>query len=164
MKKTLTILSLIIAVAFCQASYAQNSPAVEETASGFSSKYAGHLFDGISGIMIYSLHSNNNLVMAQYQNKLMSQDSALGHAIYLERASKYVLELVQAKIDEDGAKKELKKGELKYLKDLKSTLIIIGGQSRNLKEYVNGDMVAKRRFDLNNNTARRKVNNILTKE
>lgn len=126
--------------------------------------FSGDLFDGISGIMVYSLYQNNNYLMTLYSSNNISKDSAFDMALHQVRASEYVLSLVDNKIMESSFR-SMKKSDQKYLRELKSSLIVISGQAKSLKEYIEGGgTAAYKKFNLNKATAQRMVNGVLRKE
>ncbi len=130
-----------------------------------ATSFSGDLFDGISGIMVYSLYQNNNYLMNLYTAKAINKDSAFNMSLHQVRAAEYVLKLVEDKILESNRSGSLKKSQVKYLRDLKSVLIVITGQARSLQDYIEGGSAAAyNKFSLNKASARKMVNNVLTKE
>lgn len=127
--------------------------------------FSGDLFDGISGIMVYSLYQNNNYLMDLYTSKNMSKDSAFDMSLHQLKAAEYVLHLVNTQILESNNSSSMKKVDVRYLRDLKAALIVISGQARSLKEYIeSGDAAAFKKFNLNRSSAKRMVNIVMKKE
>lgn len=158
MKKLLFAIMLLFSANFLHAQPMAESD--EVTAQNFS----GDLFDGISGIMVYSLYQNNNYLMTLYTSKNISKDSAFDMSLHQVRASEYVLNLVNNKIMESSFR-SMKKADQKYLRELKSALIVVSGQAKSLKEYIEGGgTAAYKKFNLNKTTAQRMVNGVLRKE
>lgn len=130
-----------------------------------AANFSGDLFDGVSGIMVYSLYQNNNYLMSLYTSKNITKDSAFNMSIHQVRAAEYVTDLINAKILESNSSRSLKKSEVKYLRDLKSVLIVVSGQARSLQEYIeSGSSAAYNKFNMNKASARKMVNNVLKKE
>lgn len=127
--------------------------------------FSGDLFDGVSGIMVYSLYQNNNYLMSLYTSKNMNQDSAFDMSIHQMRAAEHVLTLVNEKILQSNSSRSMKKVDVRYLRDLKAALIVISGQAKSLKEYIeSGNAAALNKFNLNKASAKRMVNIVLKKE
>lgn len=127
--------------------------------------FSGDLFDGISGIMVYSLYQNNNYLMNLYTSKVMNKDSAFDMSLHQLKAAEYVLHLVNTQILESNNSSRMKKVDVRYLRDLKAALIVISGQAKGLKEYIeSGDAAAFNKFNLNRASAKRMVNIVMKKE
>ncbi len=127
--------------------------------------FSGDLFDGVSGIMVYSLYQNNNYLMSLYTSRVMNKDSAFDMSLHQMRAAEHVLNLVNEKILESNSSRNMKKIDVRYLRDLKAALIVISGQAKSLKEYIeSGNIAALNKFNLNKASAKRMVNIVMKKE
>ncbi len=159
MKKMLFAGLLLLATHFLHA-----QPQVSEQNAPVEN-FSGDLFDGISGIMVYSLYQNNNYLMNLYTSKIMSKDSAFDMSLHQLKATEYVLHLVNTQILESNHSSSMKKVDVRYLRDLKAALIVISGQAKSLKEYIeSGDAAAFKKFNLNRSSAKRMVNIVMKKE
>ncbi len=159
MKKMLLAGLLLLATNFLYAQPQASEPNVSVE------NFSGDLFDGVSGIMVYSLYQNNNYLMNLYTSNVMSKDSAFDMSLHQLKATEYVLHLVNTKILESNNSGSMKKVDVKYLRNLKAALIIISGQAKSLKEYIeSGNSTAFNKFNLNSASARRMVNIVMKKE
>ncbi|HRP89455.1 MAG TPA: hypothetical protein PKX92_05405 [Edaphocola sp.] len=122
------------------------------------------VFDGISGVMIYSIYQNNNLLMDLFNTNTKIKDATILASGQQLRLISYVKSLVDNKLVSAQGDLSIKKSDQKYLKNLKSAIIILGNQANGLNKYVNGDAAGKRQFDNNKKLASKLVYKVINKQ
>lgn len=143
---------------FSNIAYAQNEKPEQTLDSARS------LFDGVTGIMVLNIYNSNNFLMDLFSNQLMSKDETIKHSANQVNTIKYLLGQIDREIAGTGQLVNLKKSDMKYLKELKKALIMLRNQADSLRDYANNVGGSKEKFEQFKSHAWKGVTAVMAKQ
>ncbi len=158
MKKILFLITFAFCGLITSVSFAQESEVQEQSLDS-----ARSLFDGITGVMVLNIYNNNNFLMDLYSNKLMTKDETIKHAANQVNTIKFILDQIDRELKGTGELVNLKKSDVRYLKELRKALIMLRNQADSLRDYANNVEGSKNKFVTFKDMAWKNVTTVMAK-